>query len=160
MKTKNHSENSINRRDFIGGVTTAAIGLTIVPRNVLGGNGYVAPSDKINVAYIGLGTQGLRQLPDIIQLPEVQLIAVCDPQRKAINYYDWSPTGLRNELRELIGNPDWNTGGNNTIPDDLDNGKEIIEAYYTKQTGKNTNARHIPISGSNLKKRKILMPFR
>lgn len=141
MKTKNHSENSINRRDFIGGVSAAAIGVTVIPRHVLGGNGYVPPSDKINVAYIGLGTQGLRQLPDIIKLPEVQITAVCDPQRKAINYYDWSPTGLRNELRELIGNPNWNTGGNNTVPGGLDNGKEIVDAYYTKQTGKKYNCK-------------------
>lgn len=135
-KSKNPSGNSIPRRTFIGGVTTAAVGLTVVPRHVLGGSGFVPPSDKINVAYIGLGTQGLRQLPDIIQIPEVQITAVCDPQRKAIDYYDWSPTGLRNELRKVIGNPNWNTGGNNTIPGGLDNGKEIVDAYYAKETGK------------------------
>ena len=91
---KNPGDNAMNRRKFIGGVTAAAVGLTVVPRHVLGGAGFIPPSDKINVAYIGMGTQGLRQLPDIIQIPEVQVIAVCDPQRKAINYYDWSPTGL------------------------------------------------------------------
>lgn len=139
MKTNDHSEKSINRRDFIGGVTSAAIGISIIPRHVLGGNGFIPPSDKINVAYIGLGTQGLRQLPDIIKLPEVQITAVCDPQRKAINYYDWSPNGLRNEMRELIGNPNWETGGNNTIPGGLDNGKEIVDAYYQKVTGKATD---------------------
>ncbi|HKJ78115.1 MAG TPA: hypothetical protein VKA10_01215, partial [Prolixibacteraceae bacterium] len=69
----------IHRRKFIGGVTSAAVGLTVIPRHVLGGANYVPPSDKINVAYIGMGTQGLRQLPDIIQIPEVQVRAVCDP---------------------------------------------------------------------------------
>jgi len=126
---------SIDRRKFIGEAGSAAIGLTIVPSTVLGGK-HVAPSDKINVAYIGLGTQGLRQLPDIIQLADVQITAVCDPQRKAINYYDWGPTGLRDQMRKLIGNPNWTTGGNNTIPGGLDNGKEIVDAYYAK-TGKN-----------------------
>ena len=124
------SSKSIHRRAFIGSVAAVATGLTVVPRHVLGGSGFVAPSDKINVAYIGLGTQGLRQLPDIIQLPEVQVTAVCDPQRKAINYYDWHPTGLRDEMRELIGKPNWNTGGNNTVPGGLDNGKEIVDLYY------------------------------
>ncbi len=133
---KNPGDNAMNRRKFIGGVTTAAVGLTVVPRHVLGGAGFIPPSDKINVAYIGMGTQGLRQLPDIIQIPEVQVIAVCDPQRKAINYYDWSPTGLRDQMRKLIGKPNWNTGGNNTIPGGLDNGKEIVDAYYEKETGK------------------------
>lgn len=134
----NSKKSNINRRTFIGGVSTAALGLTIVPSNVLGGK-HIAPSDKINVAYIGLGTQGLRQLPDIIQLPEVQITAVCDPQRKAINYYDWGPTGLRDKIRKLIGNPNWNTGENNTIPGGLDNGKEIVEAYYKKETGTKYN---------------------
>ncbi|MDX1285756.1 MAG: hypothetical protein R3182_12120, partial [Draconibacterium sp.] len=123
----NSNKSSINRRTFIGGVSTAAVGLTVVPSSVLGGK-HISPSDKINVAYIGLGTQGLRQLPDIIQIPDVQITAVCDPQRKAIDYYDWSPTGLRNQMRRLMDKPDWNTGGNNSIPGGLDNGKEIVDA--------------------------------
>jgi len=129
-------QNLLDRRKFISGLTTATLAMTIVPRHVLGGNGYIAPSDKINVAYIGLGTQGLRQLVDIIKLPEVQITAVCDPQRKAINYYDWDNSSLRNEMRELIGNQSWNTGGNNTIPGGLNNGKEIVDAYYQKTNGK------------------------
>ncbi len=128
---ENNDDNSISRRKFIEGAGSAAIGLTIVPSTVLGGR-HVPPSDKINVAYIGLGTQGLRQLPELIQLEDVQITAVCDPQRKAINYYDWGPTGLRDQMRKLIGNPNWTTGGNNTIPGGLDNGKEIVDAYYAK----------------------------
>jgi hypothetical protein len=47
------NENLLNRRKFIGGLTTATLAMTIVPRHVLGGTGFIAPSDKINVAYIG-----------------------------------------------------------------------------------------------------------
>lgn len=133
--SQNNFSDSISRRKFIEGAGTAAMGFTIVPSSVLGGK-HVPPSDKINVAYIGLGTQGLRQLPDIIQLEDVQVTAVCDPQRKAMNYYDWGPNYLRNQMRELMGKPNWTTGGNNTIPGGLDNGKEIVDAYYAK-TGKN-----------------------
>ena len=57
--------NKIDRRRFIGTLTTATVGVSIVPAHVLGGPAHIAPSDKINVAYIGLGTQGLRQLPAI-----------------------------------------------------------------------------------------------
>jgi hypothetical protein len=123
-------ENNIDRRKFIGGLTTAAVGISIIPARVLGGAAHIAPSDKINVAYIGLGTQGLRQLPALLEIPEVQVTAICDPQRKAIGYYDWGPTTLRDQIRKFIGNPSWNTGGDNTIPGGLDNGREIIEAYY------------------------------
>ena len=47
---------SINRRDFMG-AATASGACAIVPRHVLGGNGHVAPSDKITLAHIGMGTQ-------------------------------------------------------------------------------------------------------
>ncbi len=96
--------------------------MTIVPSHVLGGPRHIAPSDKINVAYIGLGTQGLRQLPAMLKIPEVQVTAVCDPQRKALGYLDWGPTSLRERMRDLIGNPNWDTGVSNTIPGGLDNG--------------------------------------
>ncbi len=131
-KASDNNKGKIDRRKFIGGVGAATLGLTIVPSHVLGGPGRTAPSDKINVAYIGLGTQGLRQLPPLLRLPDVRVTAVCDPQRKAINYLDWGPSGLRDQMRELIGKPDWATGGNNTIPGGLDNGKELVDAYYSK----------------------------
>lgn len=50
----------INRRDFLGSAAAASLAITIVPRHVLGGPGYVPPSDKITLGYIGCGTQGLR----------------------------------------------------------------------------------------------------
>ena len=73
---------SIKRRKFIAGVTAASVGFSIVPSYVLGGPKYVAPSDKINVAYIGLGTQGLRELPDLLEIDDVRITAVCDPRKK------------------------------------------------------------------------------
>ena len=53
-------KSSVSRRKFLGQAAGAAIGFTIVPRRVLGGRGYVPPSDKVNVAFIGVGAQGLR----------------------------------------------------------------------------------------------------
>ncbi|MEO5509062.1 MAG: Gfo/Idh/MocA family oxidoreductase [Longimicrobiales bacterium] len=53
------------RRDFVAGTTKAALGAAIVPgfptiveRHVLGGPGYIAPSEKLGVAIIGFGGQG------------------------------------------------------------------------------------------------------
>lgn len=123
-------KNTIDRRKFIGGLAAATVGVSIIPAHVLGGPSHVAPSDKINVAYIGCGTQGLRQMPDLLKLPDVQVTAVCDPQRKATNYFDWGPTGLRDQIREAIGNPNWNTGGNNSIPGGLENGQALVDGYY------------------------------
>lgn len=48
----------ISRRSFLKCGTLAFAGLTIVPRHVLGGNAFVAPSDQINLGIIGCGAQG------------------------------------------------------------------------------------------------------
>jgi hypothetical protein len=128
-------KNQLNRRKFIGGIATTAMALTIVPRHVLGGTGYVAPSDKITLAYIGAGTQGLRELLPLLSIPELQIVAVCDPQKYATGYLDWGKNGLRDEIRSTLQNPDWKSGGDNTIPGGRDNGKEIVDTYYSKFRG-------------------------
>ncbi len=46
------------RRDFLKKVSIAATGFTIVPRHVLGGSGYIAPSDQIRIATVGAGGKG------------------------------------------------------------------------------------------------------
>ena len=78
------TKRKISRRKFIG--TTAAAGaFTIVAPHVLGGSKYVAPSDKITVANIGCGTQGLREMPGMLQNEEIQVVAVCDPDRSLLD---------------------------------------------------------------------------
>lgn len=47
-------EKKMDRRKFVG-TSAAAAAFTIVPRHVLGGLNHIAPSDKLNVAYIGRG---------------------------------------------------------------------------------------------------------
>jgi len=39
----------INRRKFLGSAAAASLAFTVVPGKVLGGHGYVAPSDKITL---------------------------------------------------------------------------------------------------------------
>ncbi|MFA5329822.1 MAG: Gfo/Idh/MocA family oxidoreductase [Prolixibacteraceae bacterium] len=131
-QNKKPTATQLNRRKFIEDISTAALALTIVPRHVLGGNGFIAPSDKITLAYIGTGTQGLRELLPILSIPELQIVAVCDPQKYAAGYLDWSKNGLRDEIRSTLKMPGWTSGGDNTIPGGRDNAKEIVDTYYTK----------------------------
>ena len=67
---------SIDRRRFIGCAVGSGV-FTIVPRHVLGGPGYVAPSDKITLAHIGMGTQGFRELGGL-------LARAGDPDRRGL----------------------------------------------------------------------------
>jgi predicted dehydrogenase len=90
------------RRGFLTAAGTAAA-FTIVPRHVLGGGGAVAANDRINVAFIGVGSQGLRVMFDFLAFPEVQAVAVCDPVRSAANYHQWSKGEFRNRIHKLLG---------------------------------------------------------
>jgi len=121
---------SINRRKFVEFMAASALTFTIVPRHVLGGKNYVAPSDKITLAYIGVGTQGIRELLPLLVSQQFQVIAVCDPSKEAIGYKDWDKDGLKNQIRKTIQKPDWETGGDNTIPGGRDNGKSIVDNFY------------------------------
>src|SRR5690349_6131521 len=99
-----------NRRKFLGTAATATAAFSIVPRHVLGGPGVVAPSDKINLAYIGVGTQGLREMLTLLPAQDIQIVAICDPNKHAAGYRDFSRDSLRNGIRKLLGKPDWTAG--------------------------------------------------
>jgi predicted dehydrogenase len=76
------------RRQFLQ--ASAIIGAaTIVPRHVLGGPKYVAPSDRVNVALIGAGGRGLQNAQELLQLSDVRITVVADPADKwdLSNYY-------------------------------------------------------------------------
>lgn len=49
----------MKRRSFLSRTAATAAGLLIVPRHVLGGPGFVAPSDRLNIAAIGAGGKGI-----------------------------------------------------------------------------------------------------
>jgi predicted dehydrogenase len=66
------------RRRFIATAAGAAAA-TIVPRHVLGGPGFVAPSDKVNVALIGAGGQGRTNLRALFHERDCQVVAIADP---------------------------------------------------------------------------------
>jgi hypothetical protein len=121
---------SISRRKFVEMTAASAIGFTILPRHVLGGKNFTAPSDKLTLAYIGVGTQGIRELLPLLASDQFHVIAVCDPNKEAMGYKDWSKDGIRNDIRKTIKNPDWNQGGDNMIPGGRDNGKSIVDTFY------------------------------
>ena len=94
---------SLSRREFVTQTAAAAVGFTIVPRRVLGGPGYVAPSDKVNIAFIGVGSQGLRVMLHFLREPDVQGIAVCDANKSGANYPQWDTHEFCNSVRKLLG---------------------------------------------------------
>jgi len=125
-----HDQN-IKRRDFISTAATTAAAFSIAPRHVLGGKGFIPPSDKITVANIGCGTQGLREMPGMLENPDIQVVAVCDPNTLSTDYLDWSAYGVRDGIRKTLGDPNW--GANfKGIPGGREIGRMYVEKYYAK----------------------------
>jgi predicted dehydrogenase len=66
---------SITRREFMGRSAAAAAGLMIVPRHVLGGRGYQAPSDLLDIGCVGAWGRGAG---DIAGVSTENIVAICD----------------------------------------------------------------------------------
>jgi predicted dehydrogenase len=78
---------NINRRRFIGNSAAAVAAFTIIPRHVLGGKGFVAPNDRINLGHIGTGKQAHGLLEVIGKCKETLVLAACDvDQKKLANF--------------------------------------------------------------------------
>ena len=77
-----------NRRKFIKHTTIASAAAMIIPRHVLGGVGYVSPSDQIRIATIGAGGKGKSDtfnaagLINGIGTATEQIVALCDVDYK------------------------------------------------------------------------------
>lgn len=70
-------QDKITRRKFVAGTTGAALTAMIVPRHVLGGVGYTAPSDTVNFALIGAGGQGKTDAGELVAGGQ-NMVALCD----------------------------------------------------------------------------------
>ncbi len=103
------SENRINRRNFLKGVFATTAAFTIVPRNVLGGQGFIAPSNELTKAVIGVGGMGLGHL----KYGGTKLLAVCDVDEKHLQVAikKSAELGYQNvkaykDFREVLERPD------------------------------------------------------
>ena len=121
----------MNRRHFISTAAATSASISIVPRHVLGGKDYIAPSDKITVANIGCGTQGLREMPGMLENEHIQVVSVCDVNKFSTDYLDWSPNGIRDGIRKTLGDKNWGKDIKG-IPGGRDIGKEYVDTYYSK----------------------------
>ena len=77
MKKRKPQQSKTSRRDF---VKTGAIASSffIVPRHVLGGVGFTAPSDQLNLAAIGAGGKGRSDIRNASVKGRERVVALCD----------------------------------------------------------------------------------
>ena len=100
MKKKN-DQNS--RRKFIKNVSVAATGFFIIPRHVLG-RGFVAPSDKLNIAGIGAGGKGESDLAEFSKSPNANIVFLCDvdDRQSVASRKRFPKAGYYKDYREML----------------------------------------------------------
>jgi predicted dehydrogenase len=81
MQSDNHSRRRprrrVSRRTFLSAGAAAAFSFSIVPRHVLGGAGYVPPSERVRIAGIGAGGMGGGDIATVSRLGAA-IVALCD----------------------------------------------------------------------------------
>ncbi len=98
-------DRDLSRRRFLAR-TAAASGAAIaaplfVPAAVLGKEGRPPPSERIVMGCVGTGGRGTSNLRTFIQNPDVQIVAVCDVEKRSSRYYRGRTAG-REPAREVV----------------------------------------------------------
>ncbi|MDR2533740.1 MAG: Gfo/Idh/MocA family oxidoreductase [Tannerellaceae bacterium] len=122
----------MNRRNFI--TTGASLSLfSVIPSHVFaaGKKGLVPPSDRIALVHIAAGSESLNEIEALLKAPEIEIVGIADPNRESYNYIHWGPNGLRDALRNIIGEPRWKEGTKG-IPGGRNVMKEVVDIYYRK----------------------------
>jgi predicted dehydrogenase len=92
-----------SRRSFLTTTGSLALGFTIVPRHVLGGAGYLAPSERVNLAGIGAGGMGGGDIATHAR-NGANVVALCDVDdvRAAGSYRAFPKARRYKDFRSLI----------------------------------------------------------
>lgn len=107
MQKPKRKTKEISRRHFLAGVGATAAAFTIVPRHVLGGPGHTPPSEKLNIAGIGVGGRGAGVLGGV---ESQNIIALCDVDAKhAADTFKRYPNAKRyRDFRKMLDKEDKN----------------------------------------------------
>ncbi|NQT01012.1 MAG: Gfo/Idh/MocA family oxidoreductase, partial [Planctomycetes bacterium] len=102
----NNEDAGLSRRDFVRAATAAAA-FTIVPRYVLGGARHIPPSEKLNIAGIGIGGRGAG---DLHEVSGENIVALCDvDQRYAAGAFKAYPKAKKyRDFRRMLDKEDKN----------------------------------------------------
>jgi len=77
-KPEEKKDNTSSRRDFLKTGAIAAAGFMIVPRYVLGGKGFTAPSDRLVIASVGVGGKGESDIANFYKSGKAEIGFLCD----------------------------------------------------------------------------------
>jgi len=102
-KTKRHEKQSIrmSRREFVQAAAGVVGAAAIVPGSVLAGPGQIPPSERVNVAVIGTGGQGIVNIKALLGESEARIVALCDVNEESdySRFYYRGTAGLQPALK-------------------------------------------------------------
>jgi predicted dehydrogenase len=78
MKEPVKESNAASRRSFIKSAAIASAAFMIVPRHVLGGKGFIAPSDRLIIAGVGVGGKGKSDIASFYKSGKADIGFLCD----------------------------------------------------------------------------------
>jgi predicted dehydrogenase len=104
-----HRRVSGSRRAFLAATSGLGLNFLVVPRHVLGGTGFIAPSERINVAGIGAGGMGGGDIATVAKLG-ANVVALCDvdEQRAAGSFKAFPKARRYKDFREMLEKEDKN----------------------------------------------------
>lgn len=92
-----------SRRTFLSTAGAATLGFMVVPRHVLGGPGYLAPSERVNLAGIGAGGMGGGDIATLAKLgANVIALADVDDLRAAGSFSNFPQARKYKDFRRMI----------------------------------------------------------
>jgi predicted dehydrogenase len=137
MAEEKEDNNKLNpsRREFLKTSTIAAAGFMIVPRFVLGGKGYIAPSDRLIVASVGAGGKGADDIGHFNRTGKAEIAFLCDvDDKQAADTYNKFPKAKRyKDWRELL---DKDSKHFDAVSVSTPDHTHAIVAYHAMQLGK------------------------
>ncbi len=101
----------LSRRKFLKKAAAAVTLPYLVPASALGLDGNVAPSERINVATIGMGSRGPNHISMLSSLKQAQLTTICDVRGDALKKRQegYKKNGLNlkatKDFREIMADP-------------------------------------------------------
>jgi len=103
-KSTTTEKSTASRRDFVKAAGITAAGFMIVPRHVLGGKGFIAPSDKLTVAGVGVGGKGTSDLSNFFKSGKADIAYLCDvdDRRAATSITNFPKAKYYKDFREMF----------------------------------------------------------
>ncbi len=86
---------TISRREFIGTTALTVAGLTIIPRHTVSGLGHIVPSDKLNIAGVGIGGMGRSNLVNVAKTENITALCDVDWSGEVLKVFETYPAAKR-----------------------------------------------------------------